>query len=320
MKRIIWIDIARGICMIAILLFHTEIYYSGGEIIKYSIYVSNALITFYFISGYLFYNKNKPFCLRNKLISIFKNTIIPYFIFSIVIALVKGLIYKDINIYLIITNILTGKASWFITSLAFSEFIFSILLLINNKYNNYIMPIVCLLLFIISGFINTNNLKIWNYNISCMSLIYLYLGYLYHKNEKVINNYNTILYVSLSIIIITFIKYIEYHYKINIMICPLEISNYIVFILDSILGIYIIINISKRIPQYKLLKYTGSHTITYYFLCGGIPLITSTIFNKIDFCYNGLYYRIIIALITVYIISTLITWIIYKFFPWTIGK
>lgn len=305
--------------MIAILLFHTEIYYSGGEIIKYSLYVSNALITFYFISGYLFYN-NKPFCLQNKLIYILRSIIIPYFIFSIFIAVCKALIYENNNIYAIINNILTGKASWFITSLAVSEFIFSILLLIKEKYNRFIMPIICILLFIISAFINTNNLKIWNYNISYMSMIYLYLGYLYHKNEKVINNYNNTLYVSLSIIIIIFIKYIEYYYKINIMICPLTISNYIIFLIDSIAGIYLLINISKKIPNYKFIKYTGSHSITYYFLCGGVPLLTSTILNKINFYYNGQYYRIIIALIIVYIICTSITWIIYKFIPWTIGK
>lgn len=78
-----------------------------------------------------------------------------------------------------------------------------------------------------------------------MSMIYLYLGYLYHKNEKIINNYNNTLYVSLSIIIIIFIKYIEYYYKINIMICPLTISNYIIFLIDSIVGIYLLINIRK---------------------------------------------------------------------------
>lgn len=305
--------------MIAILLFHTEIYYSGSEIIKYSLYVSNALVTFYFISGYLFYN-NKSFCFRNKLVYILRSIIIPYFIFSLIIAVSKAFICGNENIYSIINNILTGKASWFITALAVSEFIFSILLLINEKYSKYVMPTACILLFIISAFINTNNIKIWNYNISCMSMIYLYLGYLYHKNEKVINNYNTTLYVLLSVILIIFIKYIEYYNNINIMICPLSINNYPIFFLDSILGIYLLINISRKIPNYKFIKYTGSHTITYYFLCGGIPFMTSTIFNKINFGYNGQYYRIVIALITVYIISTSITWIIYKFFPWTIGK
>ena len=49
-----WIDTVRGICMVAILLFHTEMYYAGRDITPYRCYVHNALATFFFISGYLF--------------------------------------------------------------------------------------------------------------------------------------------------------------------------------------------------------------------------------------------------------------------------
>lgn len=38
-----WIDLLRGICMLAILLDHTEIYYTGTNIINYNAYVVNAL-------------------------------------------------------------------------------------------------------------------------------------------------------------------------------------------------------------------------------------------------------------------------------------
>lgn len=36
-----WIDLLRGICMLAILLDHTEIYYTGTNIINYNAYVVN---------------------------------------------------------------------------------------------------------------------------------------------------------------------------------------------------------------------------------------------------------------------------------------
>ena len=41
--------------MLAILLFHTEIYFTGTPVIPYSLYVVNALTTFVCISGYLMY-------------------------------------------------------------------------------------------------------------------------------------------------------------------------------------------------------------------------------------------------------------------------
>ena len=40
--------------MVAILLDHTEIYYTGDNIIGYNYYVANVLVAFFFLSGYLF--------------------------------------------------------------------------------------------------------------------------------------------------------------------------------------------------------------------------------------------------------------------------
>ena len=44
--------------MIAILLYHTEYYYTGKVLTNYSLYVTNALILFFFVSGYLMYLKS----------------------------------------------------------------------------------------------------------------------------------------------------------------------------------------------------------------------------------------------------------------------
>lgn len=38
-----WIDSMRGMCMAAIMLDHTEIYYTGSNIINYNMYVTDAL-------------------------------------------------------------------------------------------------------------------------------------------------------------------------------------------------------------------------------------------------------------------------------------
>lgn len=65
-KRKTWIDFLRGICMLAILLDHTEIYYTGTNIINYNVYVTDALYLFFFISGYLIYKDGKAFDLKKK--------------------------------------------------------------------------------------------------------------------------------------------------------------------------------------------------------------------------------------------------------------
>ena len=76
--------------MVAILLFHTEMYYAGYDIIPYSFYVENALAMFFFLSGYLFYKDNGTIHPKQKIFSIAVNLIIPYFIFTTLIALPKA--------------------------------------------------------------------------------------------------------------------------------------------------------------------------------------------------------------------------------------
>ena len=41
-KRLGWIDTARGLAMLAIYHFHTEVYYTGEIVTDYDMYVENA--------------------------------------------------------------------------------------------------------------------------------------------------------------------------------------------------------------------------------------------------------------------------------------
>ena len=66
MKRIGWIDFLRGTSMILILLFHTEVYYKESGYTPYYVYTTNAIILFYFLSGYVFYREG-TFSLKKKL-------------------------------------------------------------------------------------------------------------------------------------------------------------------------------------------------------------------------------------------------------------
>lgn len=49
-----WVDALRGFCMVAILLDHTEIYFTGTNIIDYRHYVGNVLVVFSFFRAIFF--------------------------------------------------------------------------------------------------------------------------------------------------------------------------------------------------------------------------------------------------------------------------
>lgn len=316
MNRIAWVDTVRGICMIAILLFHTEIYYTGGTVISYNLYVCNALMVFFFVSGYLFY-RDAGFSLRMKLMSILRSLILPYFLFTVSIALVKSLLHIGTDsLPAQLDYIVYGGASWFVSALVVSELAFSLLLSVSNRYCRYILPAGCTLMFVLSAFLNTHVIVFWNYNVSAMSMLFLYLGYVFHRKEAAVRRAGSLRLTLLSAVTLVGIKHVELSHGMQMIVCPLSISNYPIFFIDSILGICVLVNVSRWLPSVRLLSFTGSHSIVYYFMSGAVPMLTSTILRKFHFCYEGGYERIIIAGVLVYMISTFVTWIVYKYLPW----
>ena len=292
-KRKIWIDLVRGFCMLAILVHHTEMYYVGEAIIDYRFFADNALCTFFFISGYLFY-KETPFHLQYKLLSIIKTIIIPYFIFMSVIALPKALVHgKFVSISDSILSIVLGQQSWFITALASAEIIFSILLYLSKQYK-WVLPIGVLTSLIGIIFLTGNEQMLahnyWNIMDGLLAISFLYIGYLYHQKENIINSFPLYLYI------IPFILFF------------------------NILAILLITKLCKLLPDMKPVSWMGSHVIVYYFLCGGVPLTLSVLANKIGFSYHGIYAQVIVVLIAVYLLITLLTWLIYKYIPWATGR
>lgn len=89
-RRKHWIGLLRGCCMLTILLFHTESYVAGEALIPYYLYVGDALVIFFYLSGYLTY-RPEGFSLRHKTRSILHRLVIPYLAFTTLIAIPKAL-------------------------------------------------------------------------------------------------------------------------------------------------------------------------------------------------------------------------------------
>ena len=317
MKRVGWIDFLRGIAMILILVYHTEIYYKEYSVTPYYIYTTNAIILFYFISGYLFYQNGK-FQYQKRMISIVRSLLIPYFIFTTLIAAPKLLIRQmDINWTEIALNILSGRASWFIAALIVAEVAFSILLWISRGKQIWLST-VAILCFITYYLIPFNQHNYWQWQDALLVLDFLYLGYLYHQYKDVFHIINKPLYSSLLLLILIFIKVYEYH--VDLPMRNIAIENIPLFLSDSIVWLLLIISIVKYIPSCKPIEWTGQHCIVYYFLCGGCPLIISMLMNKLDVAYDGYLYRYMLTLLLVYLLTTVFTWFIYKYFPFMTGK
>ena len=183
MKRIGWIDFLRGFSMILILVFHTEVYYKGEEIATpYYVYTTNAIILFYFISGFLLY-KDTAFQIKRKLQAIGRYLLLPYFVFTSLLAVPKLLIRNsEINFSEIASNILLGNASWFIAALIIAEVLFSLLLWISRGKERWLST-VALLCFISYYLLPFNQHSYWQWQDALLAFDFLYLGYFYNKHK-----------------------------------------------------------------------------------------------------------------------------------------
>lgn len=328
---------SRGVCMMLILLDHTEMYYVGRNIIPYNYYVANALAIFFIISGFLFYKKNKTFSIKHKIKSIFRKLIIPYFIFTSAIAIPKALVHGDyVNVTDIVISIFTGGASWFVSALIVAEIVFLILIFTVNiivdkfiiNYHSIIYKIIllCIPVLIISLIGINFSSTIFSFNKTLydatVAIPLLYCGFIFHvlfKNSN-ISNKQRVLTIVLFIIMFIIIKVYENHIDANLTIDMPAISSYPLLLFDSIVGFIVMRNIMMALHPIKMITWTGSHSLVYYFLCGGVPLLTSMLFNNIGLPYDGNYVLVIIAFTLVYVITSIITWLIYKYIPFVTGS
>ena len=104
------------------------------------------------------------------------------------------------------------------------------------------------------------------------------------------------------------------------MIYPMGIDSYVLFFLDMLTSIFLLVNICKQLPRFKLLEWVGAHSIVYYFVCGGVPLCLSLALEKVGLDYHGAYYSVLIAYALVCIVASGIVAIVYRYLPFMLGK
>jgi len=358
--RLAWIDMMRGICMVLILYFHTEYYYAEANIIPYSMYVCDALIAFFLVSGYLFNGGNV--CERgerreergeripqestqgrepNVQRSTFnvQRNLIPYLFFTALISFPKALAHgSDFSISDAFFTIITGRASWFVAALIVAELVFSLIMWISRgkKWLRcalmlIIVPAIYVALRINSTLYTRQTHEVfiyfWQLDVAFLAVVFLYLGWLYRRYEHVFHRFHTSSSLLILSILFIIIKIYVYKSQIFLTIFPIQISNYVVFIADTLLFSFLLSAACKRTCRHHEsttfclgLRWIGRRSIVFYFLCGGVPLLISMLLRRIGLPYNGCYPTIFLVLIIVIALASLITWFIYRYIPQVTGR
>lgn len=336
MKRVLWIDFLRGLCMIAIMFFHTDTYFTGDNaLIGYSFYVENAICIFFFISGYLFYGKTDY---RHKLCSIAKGLLLPYFIFTLLLAVPKAVVH-GYAITDVLFSIITGRTSWFVSALIVAELLFLGVLKLSRGHE-WVMAFLSALSFSVCViFIDKSNnistlVNLWNIDNALLALPLVYIGWTFHKHEAIIGRVsNGFLACVLSLIAVC-LKAYEHANGLQMLVEPIQVDNWLVFVLDIAAVTWLMVVLSKGVLSltgkwskkggqniiFRTIEWTGSHTLVYYFLCSAVPLAVSVLLNHCGIVFHDDVLSVLFAFILAYFATSAIVWTVYRFFPFMVGK
>ncbi len=324
-----WIDWLRGLSMLAILLYHTEYYYTGHNVIPYYMYVGDALCFFFFLSGYLFQptdtvgQRPQTAFIQGKLKSILRSLLLPYFIYTAIIAVPKAL-WHGTPVAEGLIGILTGRASWFVAALIVAQLLFLAMLVLSHS-RQWVMVLLSVVsavgcwALVPSDYANYINYP-WQLENALFVIPVLCGGWLYRIYEprlSILSKPQSLLVLAIAVI---GLKCVEYSNDYQLWVEPVIVDNLPVFALDLTITTLLMVGLAKLMPPMRTLEWTGSHSLVYYFFCGAVPLLVSYCFNRAGITYNGHYILVIIVLLPVYIVTSVIAYLVYRFLPFTVGK
>lgn len=320
--------------MLAIIFDHTEICFTGDNIVPYRMYVPDVLMAFFFLSGYLFY-RPEGFCLRHKLHSWLRGVLMPYFIFTSALALPKAWLHgADGSLSDLLLTILTGQGSWFIASLAVAELLFCLLLWLSRAHWRWLAGAGLFAVALAYGF-GTRRLAFeanwWHVNEAVVALPSLLLGYMAHRFDKLGTRWRLGLFALLLVLSLPVNVLVASSSWPSVLVGALVLPRlFLVKNALSVLLLYLLFTISQRdgvrwveqMPRWlaAMVSWTGRRSIVYYFFSSGIPTALTAVFSRLGYTYRGCYVEVLVVFLLNLLLITLVTWAIYRYLPWTTGR
>ena len=332
--RLLWIDLLRGFLMLAIIFDHTEICFTGDNIVPYRMYVPDVLMAFFFLSGYLFY-RPEGFRLRHKLHSWLRGVLMPYFIFTSALALPKAWLHgAGGSISDLLLTILTGQGSWFIASLAVAELLFCFLLWLSRAHWRWLAGAGLFAVALAYGF-GTRRLAFeanwWHVNEAVVALPFLLLGYMVHRFDSLGTRWRLGLFALLLMLSLPVNVLVASSSWPSVLVGALVLPRlFLVKNALSVLLLYLLFTISQRdgvrwveqMPRWlaAMVSWTGRRSIVYYFFSSGVPTALTAVFSRLGYTYRGCYVEVLVVFLLNLLLITLVTWAIYRYLPWTTGR
>lgn len=322
-ERVEWVDIAKGLAMIFVIVVHC-----GAHLPLTTILSSFHMPLFFIIAGFFLFSKKqifKPF-VKSK----FKTLLIPYLIFGFLLATYSTcadiVAHRDITPGFRHIGLLTNTRSapffgslWFLISLFTCEII---LYFLNRKTKNGALAITgCILAFCVGGgwlSYSKKGLPLC-FDLTLLCMIFCQIGYYIYP-------YIYSLKKPIYIIDLLFVFSISVIWNYNVMgnsvdLFSNRIGNSFLFFCSALSGSLLVILISMQIGHSSILKYIGKNSLLYYclqfLLLMAVTKSLSLISLKVPFIKHTIPY--VSSIIIIAILVPIINYINKKH-QWIIGR
>ena len=329
-NRIAWVDIAKGIGIVLVLIGHI----SQNKNLHYFIY-SFHMPLFFIISGYLYSEKEQY--VRKKA----KSILLPYLLWSIVsflywVLIERNLRAQNLNPMIPATNILIARggednyifnvALWFLPCLFVTEVMFNFL---KKRIKNIKILSIIILFFSILGYTYSklNLIRLpFCLDIALIAIGFYFLGYLWkQKIEIAFKQFNNKIWKSYIIIgVMTIVTVVVSQINYGMSMNSLKFNNYFFTYIASISGCLVIYIISNVINRNRILEFLGRNTLIIMCIHEPIKRILIEVIHKVtnistEFLRNNIFGIIFITTILLMVLVPCI-YIINRYFPVLIGK
>ena len=334
MQRTLWVDYARGIAMIGVMVVHLSAF--PNELIKW---IYTWLIPlFFFVAGYV-NNISRQGSFTVYIKHQTRRLIIPYicfncinYIYWICIGRNFGIsIDNNIEVWHPLIGILYGNASWlthavplwFIPCLLTTETLFFLIRKLSTRKQRLITVITTLSIGFLLYTALPNQLP-WSFAQAFTMLTF----YLFGNLSKTINIKNTANLSLLSLVFITTVLSITFLPILSIAnVAYNTLGNYWFFLMTSFIGITSItlsmILIERKFHNIKLLAFLGQNTLfimsCHLILYACIKGFTCFILKLPLDIYHNIYVNILLVCSTILISIPFIIGA-NKYTPWLVGK
>jgi acyltransferase len=333
-SRIYWIDNAKVIALLSVMLAHTK-----GSLHHSAFIHSFAMPLFFFLSGYVFNKINLELTFFSFVRRQTYKIVIPY------------LFYWAVSyIYLLLTHLIQPKA-WSAKALQFSDafsgllfgindflgpnvvlwfftcfFVTTLMFHICHKFirTRLLIPFSATLALAVATFLNKPVIRLpWNIDASFVLLFFITLGYFakeYDLVKKLVARrraYNAIPVPAFCLILYYIVKYNGSVYESNMVF-----GTPILYFMGALIGISMVIYLSHALPESKCFRWLSANTMIvfplhqlYYSTFTGVGVVF------FDWSSEFISRRMIniLYLISAVILSVPASFILRRYFPFSIG-